>query len=237
MMAVGELHRVLWAGGQLRFFEHVQADSLMMRRVQRVLDATVWPRLMGGCYAGRDTQKAIPAAGFTATTVDRFPFPATRVPSPAATHILGTAERLDMGGQMSTGEDAPQLVPLADMTTAHASVSLLERLADKLGNRASVTAVYGEPVVAEGITVIPVAEVGFGFGGGAGREVGKDKTGEGGGGGGGAGARRVGLIEIQDGTATYKPLRDPWVDGIVPLAVALGGRHSHASPAASPSAA
>jgi hypothetical protein len=53
---------------------------------------------MGGCHSGGDTQKAITAAGFTVTTVDRFPFPATRVPSLAVTHILGTAERLDMGG-------------------------------------------------------------------------------------------------------------------------------------------
>ncbi|MGC9538297.1 spore germination protein GerW family protein [Streptomyces sp. UG1] len=122
---------------------------------------------------------------------------------------------------MTTDHDVPQLVPLADMTAAHASATLLERLADKLGARASVTAVYGEPVVGDGITVIPVAEVGFGFGGGVGREVGKDKTGEGGGGGGGAGARPVGFIEIKDGTATYKPLRDPWVDVIVPLTAAL----------------
>lgn len=124
---------------------------------------------------------------------------------------------------MTNRDDPPRLVPLADMTAAHASVTLLERLADKLGGRASVTAVYGEPVVSEGITVIPVAEVGFGFGGGAGREVGKEKTGEGGGGGGGAGARPVGFIEIKDGTATYKPLRDPWVDVIVPLAALLAG--------------
>ena len=96
--AIAELHRVLRPGGQLRFFEHVQADSPAMRRVQRVLDATVWPRLMGGCHTGRDTQKAITAAGFTLTAVDRFPFPDTRVASPAATHILGTAVRPDLGG-------------------------------------------------------------------------------------------------------------------------------------------
>lgn len=113
-------------------------------------------------------------------------------------------------------------VPLPDMSAAHASVTLLERLADTLGGRASVAAVYGEPVVGEGITIIPVAEVGFGFGGGAGRDVGKDKTGEGGGGG-GAGARPLGFIEIKDGTATYKPLRDPWADIVVPLAALLTG--------------
>ncbi|MGW0476304.1 class I SAM-dependent methyltransferase [Streptomyces coeruleorubidus] len=96
--ALGELYRVLRPGGQLRFFEHVRADSPAMRRVQRVVDATVWPLLMGGCHTGRDTQSAITAAGFTLTTVDRFAFPETRLPSPAATHILGTAERGHTGG-------------------------------------------------------------------------------------------------------------------------------------------
>lgn len=124
---------------------------------------------------------------------------------------------------MTAPEEADRPVPLKDMSAAHASVTLLERLADKLGGRASVAAVYGEPVVSEGVTVIPVARVGFGFGGGAGREVGSAKTGEGGGGGGGAEARPLGFIEIRDGTATYKPIRDPWVDVVVPLAALLVG--------------
>ncbi|MDN0199272.1 class I SAM-dependent methyltransferase [Streptomyces sp. S.PNR 29] len=94
--AVAEFHRVLRPGGQLRFFEHVQADGPAMRRVQRMLDATVWPRLMGGCHTGRDTQAVITAAGFALISVDRFTFPATRVPSPAAVHILGTAVRTDL---------------------------------------------------------------------------------------------------------------------------------------------
>ncbi|MBV7700564.1 class I SAM-dependent methyltransferase [Streptomyces sp. TRM70350] len=88
---LSELHRVLRPGGQLRFFEHVRADSPAMRRVQRVVDATVWPLLCGGCHTGRDTQTAITSAGFTLTHMEKFAFPATRVPSPAATHILGTA--------------------------------------------------------------------------------------------------------------------------------------------------
>ncbi|MFC9913962.1 spore germination protein GerW family protein [Streptomyces sp. NPDC059862] len=114
-------------------------------------------------------------------------------------------------------------VPLAELTAAHASVTLLERLADKLGGRASVSAVYGEPITRDGITVIPIARVGFGFGGGAGRETGTAKTGEGGGGGGGAEARPLGFIEIRDGTATYKPIRDPWVDVALPLVALLAG--------------
>ncbi|AXK31903.1 methyltransferase domain-containing protein [Streptomyces armeniacus] len=91
--ALAELHRVLRPGGRLRFFEHVRADSPGMRRVQRALDATVWPLLCGGCHTGRDTQSAISAAGFTVTRVEKFAFPETRFPAPAATHILGTAER------------------------------------------------------------------------------------------------------------------------------------------------
>jgi ubiquinone/menaquinone biosynthesis C-methylase UbiE len=91
--ALAELRRVLRPGGQLRFFEHVRAGSPGTRRVQRALDATVWPRLMGGCHTGRDTLAAIVAAGFTVAGVDRFDFPETRIPAPAAPHILGTAVR------------------------------------------------------------------------------------------------------------------------------------------------
>ncbi|RAG85235.1 SAM-dependent methyltransferase [Streptacidiphilus pinicola] len=90
--ALAELRRVLRPGGQLRFFEHVQAESPAMRRVQRGLDATLWPLLVGGCHTGRDTRSAIESAGFTLTRIDTFAFPQTRFPSPAATHILGTAE-------------------------------------------------------------------------------------------------------------------------------------------------
>ncbi|MET8327344.1 spore germination protein GerW family protein [Streptomyces sp. NPDC005181] len=113
--------------------------------------------------------------------------------------------------------------PTEEPSAAHASVTLLERLAEKLGSRASVTAVYAEPITRNGITVIPVAKVGFGFGGGAGREVGATKSGEGGGGGGGAEARPRGFIEIRDGTATYRPIPDPWVDVGVPLVALPAG--------------
>jgi ubiquinone/menaquinone biosynthesis C-methylase UbiE len=95
--ALAEIHRVLRPGGQLRFFEHVRADSPAMQRVQRAADATFWPLLCGGCYTGRDTAAAITTAGLTLTTVEKFAFPDTKFPSPAATHILGTAERPHTG--------------------------------------------------------------------------------------------------------------------------------------------
>jgi uncharacterized spore protein YtfJ len=96
--------------------------------------------------------------------------------------------------------------------------NLLERLAKRVGSKASVRAVFGEPVVAEGVTVIPVATVAFGFGGGTGRETGPAKTGEGLGGGGGVTARPLGYIEISGGAAVFKPIRDPRRDVLASLA-------------------
>ncbi|MFF7160061.1 spore germination protein GerW family protein [Streptomyces sp. NPDC008086] len=103
-----------------------------------------------------------------------------------------------------------------------AADALLEHLADRLGGSASVTAVYGEPVTADGVTVIPVARVAFGLGGGAGW-VGEAGGREGGGGGGGADARPVGYIEISNGVATYRPIRRTWTDVAVPLAALVVG--------------
>ena len=46
---------------------------------------------------------------------------------------------------------------------------LLQRLAQLVGARADVRAVFGDPVRQEAMTVIPVARARWGFGGGAGR--------------------------------------------------------------------
>ncbi|MDQ6935871.1 MAG: class I SAM-dependent methyltransferase [Actinomycetota bacterium] len=89
--ALAESRRVLSAGGELRFLEHVQAPRPGgMRRVQSALDATVWPCLFGGCHCGRDTAGAITAAGFALTELDRFTFPEGSR-GPAAFSILGRA--------------------------------------------------------------------------------------------------------------------------------------------------
>ncbi|MFI6645917.1 class I SAM-dependent methyltransferase [Streptomyces sp. NPDC050504] len=91
--ALGELHRVLRPGGELRFLEHVRAASPAARRVQRLADSTLWPRLCGGCHTGRDTESAVVLAGFVPTGTHRFPFPPGGVPHPATPHVLGTAHR------------------------------------------------------------------------------------------------------------------------------------------------
>jgi ubiquinone/menaquinone biosynthesis C-methylase UbiE len=91
--ALAEMHRVLRPGGELRFFEHVRADAPGLARVQRLLDATIWPRLVGGCHPSRDTRAAIEAAGFTIQRLEALRLPDTRPPAPTTPHILGAATK------------------------------------------------------------------------------------------------------------------------------------------------
>ena len=91
--ALGELRRVVRSGGELRFLEHVAARTDGLARVQRWLDATIWPRVAGGCHMARETPAAIEEAGFEVTSHTRLQLPDTRVPVPTAPHVLGTATR------------------------------------------------------------------------------------------------------------------------------------------------
>jgi uncharacterized spore protein YtfJ len=104
---------------------------------------------------------------------------------------------------------------------------ILASLAEKLGSKASVSAVFGESVERTGITIIPVARVSFGFGGGIGRGGRQSEIahagGGGGGGGGGVSADPAGYIEITEGNAVFKPIRDPLVDVVVPLVTLVAG--------------
>jgi uncharacterized spore protein YtfJ len=108
----------------------------------------------------------------------------------------------------------------------------IERMVERIGGRASVGAVFGDPIQRDGITIIPVAKVHWGFGGGAGSgaiPVGPGKPGEGSpfsdsadieaagtgtgtgmgtgsGGGGAASAEPLGYLEIGPDGATFHPI-------------------------------
>ncbi len=91
----------------------------------------------------------------------------------------------------------------------------IESLARSAQNSLSTTTIYGEPITAGNVTVVPVAEVRFGFGGGGGGgptapgENGVSSTGGGGGGGGGGGVRPVGFIEITESGSRWVPVEPP----------------------------
>ena len=90
--ALAELFRVIRPGGELRFYEHVLSDSAIEARVQRIADATLWPRIAGGCHLARDTLSAIERAGFLVESCERFSFrPAAFLPPDP--HIVGIARR------------------------------------------------------------------------------------------------------------------------------------------------
>jgi uncharacterized spore protein YtfJ len=82
----------------------------------------------------------------------------------------------------------------------------LQSVAARIGESATVKSVYGEPIVAHGRTIIPVARVCCGFGGGAGKKQTEQREGEGGGG--GLMASPVGVFEITEIGTRFVPLHD-----------------------------
>ncbi len=94
----------------------------------------------------------------------------------------------------------------------------IEGMKDALGDRLNTQTAYGDPIVIDGVTVIPVARVFLGFGaGGGGVGVGEDglstngdeadATAPAGGGGGGGGlVQPLGFIEIDTTGARWVPL-------------------------------
>jgi uncharacterized spore protein YtfJ len=89
------------------------------------------------------------------------------------------------------------------------SLEILQSLKESILT-ANVKAVYGEPIAAQGKTIIPVAKIIYGYGGGAGAGgVGDSRArGEGGGGGGGARAIPVGVVEVSEQQTSFVPITD-----------------------------
>lgn len=89
-VALAQMARVLRSGGQLRYYEHVVSRQPLAARVQRLLDATFYPPIAGGCHAARDTGQAIRQAGFQIEREERIAFKPGAM-MPAVPHILGMA--------------------------------------------------------------------------------------------------------------------------------------------------
>lgn len=113
---------------------------------------------------------------------------------------------------------------------------LFKAISERLGESADVKTVYGEPVSAEGKTLIPLAKVAYGFGGGLGTEIEKGEHEEGVGGGGGVAVKPIGVLEVTDKSTKYIPFaQNSKIAGAALLGVAAGlilsrwrgHRHSH----------
>ena len=102
---------------------------------------------------------------------------------------------------------------------SHLVNELLDRVGQAVGQRAQVSAVFGEPVEREGVAVISVAKARFGFGGGGGSGGLQSGEGSGGGGGGGASVTPIGYIEVRDGGAEFKRI---WSSSDLVALVAAG---------------
>ena len=99
---------------------------------------------------------------------------------------------------------------------------LLERLAELVGAKAGVQAVFGEPTTRQDLTVIPVARVRWGFGGGGGRaEAPPSAPASGSGGGGGVAADPVGYLEVGPEGAAFRPIREPYPSPVFLIASAV----------------
>lgn len=90
---------------------------------------------------------------------------------------------------------------------------LLQAIAERLHSSSSIHTIYGDPIEAQGKTLIPVAKVSYGFGGGA---VGTNSldcadkqppgnTVEGGGGGGGVRMVPLGMLEVTPQQTRFLP--------------------------------
>ncbi len=85
-------HAALRPGGELRYYEHVATDG-WLGRLQRTADATVWPRLFGGCHTHRDTVAAIRDAGFERVRHRDLRTAPAWAPIPVSPMVIGVARR------------------------------------------------------------------------------------------------------------------------------------------------
>ncbi|MDZ7883429.1 MAG: class I SAM-dependent methyltransferase [Mycobacterium sp.] len=89
---VRQLYSMLTPGGELRYLEHVAGVGLRAT-LQKVADATVWPRLLGNCHTHRNTEATIAAAGFSVDGSRREQTLPGWLPVPVSEFAIGRAIR------------------------------------------------------------------------------------------------------------------------------------------------
>ena len=98
----------------------------------------------------------------------------------------------------------------------------LELLAERVGARAGVHAVFGEPIEQGDLTIVPVARVRWGFGGGHGSaDDATSGSGSGSGGGGGVSADPIGYIQLTPDGATFERIGETSPSPMLVLAAGL----------------
>ncbi|TPG35966.1 class I SAM-dependent methyltransferase [Mycolicibacterium hodleri] len=87
-----QLFSMLRPGGELRYLEHV-ASTGPREQLQKIADATLWPRLLGNCHTHRDTERSILDAGFEVSDARREWMMPAWVPLPVSETAIGRAVR------------------------------------------------------------------------------------------------------------------------------------------------
>ncbi len=91
--------------------------------------------------------------------------------------------------------------------------NMLENTIAKIREMVDVNSVIGEPITADGITIIPVSKVSVGFGGGGSdyvsRNANKQENPFGGGAGGGVKVTPIAFLIIKDGSVRMLPVAAP----------------------------
>ena len=89
-LVLQQLHSLLRPGGELRYLEHI-ASAGGRARLQKIADATVWPRLFGNCHTHRNTEDSIVGAGFAVSGARREWTMPRWLPLPVAEFAIGRA--------------------------------------------------------------------------------------------------------------------------------------------------
>ncbi|GAB7068826.1 class I SAM-dependent methyltransferase [Mycobacterium hodleri] len=87
-----QLFSMLRPGGELRYLEHV-ASGGARAPLQKLADATIWPRLLGNCHTHRDTERSIVGAGFEVREGRHEWVMPAWVPVPVSETAIGRAVR------------------------------------------------------------------------------------------------------------------------------------------------